>query len=191
MICKNCGQPISDGANFCGHCGEAVSKNCFCSTCGAQLAPEDEFCRSCGKTVGDTFINAKNVNAEPLDIMKYVSMYMGEPMAGYSAATGTLLIYADRLEFKKKKGSALSSRSGLMGGIANALLKIDPIIIYPLNEIVELRIGKYLAAYNTLVVVLKDETISFCPVVPKSSHPQKILDILKPYIPLHRTTDKL
>ncbi len=184
VICKNCGQPISDGSNFCGYCGTAVPKeeiNRFCSACGASLTPEEQFCHSCGTKVA-CLPNTQKISVKLLDKMKMASMYLGEPKSGYSAASGTLFIYTDRLEFHAQKGSALSSRSSLMGAIVNAMTKIEPITAYPLDQLVELRIGKYLAVYNTLVVVLKDETLSFCPVIPKSSQPQKILDMLAPYL---------
>ena len=111
-------------------------------------------------------------------------MKKGTPLAGYSAASGTLSVYQDRMEFKKKTGSALSARGGEIGlRLSAAVAKDDPIEVYELEQISELREGKYMRLYNTLVVAMKNgEVWSFCPVLPNSSEPKRIIALLKPYM---------
>ena len=159
MFCTNCGEKIPSGAKFCGHCGKPVSSP-------GTPAPEAA--------------QTGSVQTAPalLTSLKGVSKYKGTPLAGYSAASGTLSVYQDRLEFKRKTGSALSSRGGAIGlGISKAMAKDDPIEVYELRE------GKYMGLYNTLAVALKNgEVWSFCPVLPNSSEPKKIIALLKPYM---------
>ena len=193
MICKNCGQPVQENARFCGHCGAEISNEVsshFCTDCGAKLEPSEHYCHSCGKKIDVSFNvsfgETRKMAGTLLDTMKAVSLYIGEPKAGYSIASGTLSIYTDRLEFKKITGSAISARSDLLAGLVDSITKLDPVTVYSLDRIVELRIGKYMAVYNTLVVVLQDEVFSFCPAIPKSSHPRKVIDMLKPYLPANK-----
>lgn len=193
MTCKNCGQPVQDGARFCSHCGTEISAEAatrFCAACGAKLDPSEQFCHSCGKKIDVPSSETAQTAGRLLDTMKAVSMYIGEPAAGYSVATGSLSIYTDHLEFKKVMGSALAARSDFLAGLVGGMVKLDPITVYPFDHIVELRIGKYMAVYNTLVVVLQDKTFSFCPTLPKSSHPRKIIDMLKPYLSTSKTWDR-
>ncbi len=49
MFCKNCGNQISDVADFCTNCGVAKGKGTnFCSTCGNPINPNAAVCLSCG-----------------------------------------------------------------------------------------------------------------------------------------------
>ena len=43
--CTKCGQPLKEGAKFCGQCGAAVS---CCSKCGHPLPEGAAFCGQCG-----------------------------------------------------------------------------------------------------------------------------------------------
>lgn len=165
MFCTNCGEKIPSGAKFCGHCGKPVS---------SPGTPAPEAAQTCSVQTAPALLTS----------LKGVSKYKGTPLAGYSAASGTLSVYQDRLEFKRKTGSALSARGGAIGlGISKAMAKDDPIEVYELEQISELREGKYMGLYNTLAVALKNgEVWSFCPVLPNSSEPKKIIALLKPYM---------
>ena len=158
MFCTNCGEKIPSGAKFCGHCGKPVS---------SPGTPAPEAAQTCSVQTAPALLTS----------LKGVSKYKGTPLAGYSAASGTLSVYQDRLEFKRKTGGAI----GL--GISKAMAKDDPIEVYELEQISELREGKYMGLYNTLAVALKNgEVWSFCPVLPNSSEPKKIIALLKPYM---------
>jgi hypothetical protein len=43
--CPKCGQPLNEGAQFCGQCGAAVMR---CSKCGAALKDGAAYCGQCG-----------------------------------------------------------------------------------------------------------------------------------------------
>lgn len=199
-FCKNCGQSLPEGAKFCINCGTRVPEeagHAFCANCGAPLEPGARFCASCGvKTGGDT---AGTVTPPPppppipttdrgagtqLTSWKMTSLYEGEPKVGIAKATGMLTIYDDRLEFKKQMGSALGGAFGAIGmAVAHSKIKSDPVDIYPLSQVAQLRTGKYGGVYNTLVVVLRDgRTVSFCPAAPASSAPENAVRQLTPYI---------
>ncbi len=55
MLCQYCGNEISDGAIFCGCCGEKVEAPLpaadVCTACGAPLAAGAVFCTACGTRV--------------------------------------------------------------------------------------------------------------------------------------------
>ncbi|MGN1000118.1 MAG: NINE protein [Faecousia sp.] len=49
MYCKNCGNPMDDGAAVCVKCGCAKGTGTsYCHNCGQPLAPGAAFCTSCG-----------------------------------------------------------------------------------------------------------------------------------------------
>ena len=137
MFCTNCGEMIPSGAKFCGHCGKPLS---------SPDTPTPEAAQT----------GSVQTTSALLTLLKGVSKYKGTPLAGYSAASGTLSVYQNRLEFKRKRGSALSARGGAIGlGLSAAMAKDDPIEVYELEQISGLREGKYMGLYNTLVVTMK------------------------------------
>lgn len=119
-----------------------------------------------------------------LKTLSMVSMYKGEPTVGVAAATGKLMVYDDRIEFKKQMGNALTSSFGLVGLISSAKsVKKDPVDTYPVSQISELKVGAYMGVFNTLVVKTKNGTVSsFAPAVPGSSDPKNIIELLRPYM---------
>lgn len=74
--CPKCGQPLNEGAKFCGECGAAVR---HCSTCGAELKEGAAYCGQCGAEVND----------EPPDSGKAVSPVTShtDPVAAQGATT--------------------------------------------------------------------------------------------------------
>lgn len=51
MFCSKCGQPVRDGAAFCGSCGARVEEEVagmVCSACGHTAEPGMAFCDQCG-----------------------------------------------------------------------------------------------------------------------------------------------
>ena len=52
--CPNCGKEISDKAQLCPGCGNALIQEegqvekCFCSECGVEISPNEEICHNCG-----------------------------------------------------------------------------------------------------------------------------------------------
>lgn len=191
IVCKNCGHLVPGTAKFCGNCGTRVEEETgkiFCSTCGEPLEAGAKFCPSCGvkveeETNSDTNTTPQGVG-KLLTTLKMVSLYEGEPKVGIAKASGPLSVYDDRLEFKKQMGNALGGAFGLVGmAVAQSKVKNDPLLVYPVSQIAQLRVGKYGGVYNTLVVVMKDgTTVSFCPAAPASAAPQSVIDSLSPYM---------
>lgn len=100
----------------------------FCTHCGKEIVAGSKFCGNCGKPVPlfPDSVPVQSPTAQEsgglLVQLKSVSKYKGTPSAGYSEATGTLSVYIDRLEFKKKMGSALLAGSSVIGlGLAGDL----------------------------------------------------------------------
>ena len=54
MVCKTCGNQLSDTAKFCPKCGTKIvieqDQNKFCSVCGNKLNASAKFCPKCGTT---------------------------------------------------------------------------------------------------------------------------------------------
>lgn len=54
LVCKNCGEALSEGSKFCSNCGAKVSSNQtnvkkrFCTQCGAVIPEGCKFCSECG-----------------------------------------------------------------------------------------------------------------------------------------------
>lgn len=187
MICRSCGQPIPDGANFCGNCGEKVETKQFCTICGTERKEGQLFCSGCGLKFdlpGPVNPPSPGGSGQLLMTFSLVSLYEGEPKMGYAKASGQLSVYNDRLELKKQLGSALGGAFGPVGVLlARRAVKKDPVEIYPLSEISSFKVGKYAGVYNTLVLTFKSgKVISLCPPTPKSADPQKIIDQLAPYL---------
>lgn len=190
MNCKKCGQALAAGTKFCPNCGTRVEQqnNAFCSTCGAKLDSSAVFCLVCGVKVGQAEGRRENntvtTSGKLLASLNLTSKYEGTPSIGIAKATGTLSVYDDRIEFKKQLGSSLGGSFGAAGmAIAKRKVKKDPVDIYPVSQIAQLRVGKYMSIYNTLVVLLRDgTTVSFCPAVPGSTKPQDIINSLQPYL---------
>lgn len=162
----------------------------FCTSCGKEIPDESKFCGNCGAPVSaseNSVVSAASVAASQkcdaeLFRLKGISKYRGTPVAGYFEATGTLLIYHDRLEFRKKSDSALWGRSGIVGlGISAGLARSAPVEVFQMEQVTELREGKYMGIYNTLVISLANgDTWSFCPALPGSSVPKEIVSTLAP-----------
>lgn len=189
MVCSNCGQNIPDGSKFCGHCGTEVKLQAkkFCTNCGAESTEGQLFCSVCGMKLGEPSESQSQVSTGSgrlLKTLNMVSMYKGEPTVSVAASTGKLLIYDDRIEFEKQMGNALTSSFGLVGLIGSAkAVKKNPIDVYPINQISELKVGSYMGVYNTLVVKLRNGTVnSFAPAIPGSSVPKDIIELLRPFM---------
>ena len=198
MFCKNCGTQNGDNQKFCTACGASLTPDELrCSSCGAKLAPGAAFCEECGCKVGGQTQEAGNSSSgfsidssKPtptgriLCQPKQYSMYNGEPTLGFAKGSGPLTVYDDRLEFKKTLGNSAGGAFGLIGmAVAKNKANKDPLIIIPVNQIAELRVGSYGGVYKTLVVVEKNHTVtSFAPMMPGSNAPQEIVNALKPYI---------
>lgn len=186
--CANCGETLKEDAKFCPSCGTRVEEQqsvAFCVTCGTKLDPSAQFCPGCGVRVGETAeAPASTAGSKLLSTYKLVSLYHGEPTLGIAKASGTLMIYEDRIEFEKQLGNALGGAFGLVGLIKTQKdVKKDPVDIYHVSEITKLRTGKYAGVYSTLVVELRGgKVITFCPVTPGSSMPENVISVLTPYL---------
>jgi uncharacterized OB-fold protein len=56
MHCRNCGQEIIEGSEFCGNCGARIEHRpvgLTCAKCGSLNLPEADFCSECGARLGD------------------------------------------------------------------------------------------------------------------------------------------
>ncbi|HHU48299.1 MAG: zinc ribbon domain-containing protein [Caldicoprobacterales bacterium] len=54
MFCPNCGNRLTEGADFCTNCGAKIQAGTpnVCTACGAELPEGTAFCIGCGKAVG-------------------------------------------------------------------------------------------------------------------------------------------
>lgn len=55
-LCSNCGQPVIEGARFCGNCGKDQSMNevNVCAKCGEKIPEGAKFCPHCGTSCEKT-----------------------------------------------------------------------------------------------------------------------------------------
>lgn len=172
MFCVNCGQKLPDGSKFCTNCGHRVS------TPGVEIPPKNDTIQT--NVQAEAAPNSDTV----LLSLKAISKYKGTPKAGYSDSSGTLVVYSNRFEYKKAMGDALIAGAGLIGlGLSALSASVSDDEIYKFEDILEMKEGKYMGVYNTLVLSMKDGNVwSFCPVAPKSSAPRKVIDLVQPYL---------
>ena len=128
----------------------------------------------------------KSISGVLLKEEKNWSLYDGEPMVGIAKASGTIQIYDKKLVYKKTMGSAIGAAFGVVG-IMMAKKKMEEegetVMEIPYTEIRKVRTGKYMGAYNTLVLELKnDDSLSFMPPFPASRLPEEIEEIIDMYM---------
>lgn len=202
MICPSCGKELSDGTKFCGYCGKTIptgeAAGKVCPSCGQTAGPDQVYCANCGALLVAQAAQIKAPEPAPQPhasqparstgvVLKRITMslYEGEPTVAPSKATGSLVVYDDRIEFDKKWGNSALTSLGLIG-VAAAAKKVrqNPVETYYFRDIVAARVGKYMGVYNTLVLQLSSgRTISFAPALPGSGEPQEILSIIRLYQP--------
>lgn len=193
MFCGNCGKNVADGAKFCSHCGAPVEVL-------DAAAPEKPVKEAI--PVGEVREQSAEVTAKPaaseeasqsvpafvpgveLDKFKMMNKMRGTSSMAATLGTGTLYVYDNGLRFGTSWGASVGS--GVLGAIASTVINVseayDP-NTYPLEQIQELRLGKYMGVYNTLVITMRNGDVwSFAPGMPGSKVPKLIISLLKPYM---------
>lgn len=111
MFCSKCGQPVRDGAAFCGSCGARVEEEVtgmVCPACGHTAKPGMAFCDQCGArlakgqssgAVRDRSGSAQtNAPAELLHTLNPARHYKTlKALAPMTA--GSMKVWSDRLEY--------------------------------------------------------------------------------------------
>lgn len=194
--CTYCGAKLLPYEIYCCECGRkfeqtpamAEEGTDFADTAAAQKQPINDSVPNEAVTSDESFASA-NLSQEAaspgklLITQKMISIYKGEPKLGIAEATGTLLVYDDRIELQKHFGNSAGALFGLVGMIAaKNKTKENPVLTYRFTEIKSLRCGKYAGALNSLVMDLKDgKTYSLVPATP-SQMAQNIINITSQYI---------
>ncbi len=169
MFCNKCGNQINEGEKFCTQCGEPVIQQVqelICPVCNHKLEDGMIFCSQCGTKVGVSDFpytpennggNTNDFNGTP-KTYRMISKYVGEPSVGISKATGSLLVYQDRLEFNKQLGNALGGVFGIAGlAVAAKKAKTDGNSdVFYYKDIKEAYVSKYMAVMPAVVIMLND-----------------------------------
>lgn len=200
MICRKCGNVISESSKFCSMCGTPVSKERFCATCGQKLSPDARFCTNCGTeqhassagtiSTASVVVKTKQSNFQEstpkvtikggqsgklLRKMSAVTKFNGEPTVGVANQLGALSIYDNRVEFVRKAGLTLV-------GTAMASTKSD-VETYYYSDCTSITNGTYMVAYVTLVLNLRNgQKVSFCPAIPVSRDMETVANLILHYI---------
>lgn len=192
MKCHQCGREIQTDAKFCAYCGAKMEQNIIdttlvreskaqkaCPGCGKVFAPEHVYCDQCGR-----LLQVKTVSGRELQRIHMASKYDGEPTVGIAKATGDLILYDDRIEFKRVMGNALGNAFGLLG-MAAAARSTPQQEVYRMSEIASVKLGRYGGMMPTLVLQLKNGSIySFCGIA-DSNTIQKAINLIEEYRPLN------
>lgn len=188
MNCIRCGHVLPDGARFCAYCGQKIGGK-VCPNCGKEAESDQIYCAECGsllaaapeeKPVVQQKTTAPVPQGKLMKSLKLVSMYNGTPTIGIAAATGSLYVYDDRIEFSMKMGNAMGSMFGLAGAViaAKKAKKAGSERIFMFSDLRDVQVGKYGGVYNTLVLRLKNgQVFSLVPGVPGSKEPAEIVQI--------------
>lgn len=193
MLCHNCGKRIADDARFCGFCGSSVGKKAcpscgqeveagmaYCSFCGSRVdaagaastnrlpvARPAAGYQNQATVAGTNAYNSSTVaygqTTGPLKSVEVTWFDKEVKAMGFSEATGTLSIYPNRLELKKKMGSSKSYLAGGVIGLAvsAAMVKKDPPVIFQMNQIANIREAKYGASVRIILEMKNGETNMF------------------------------
>ena len=166
MRCSQCHNEIQEGARFCSHCGAKVSaqeyapaakEKMVCPSCHSVFDMDCVYCDQCGH-----LLQVKRAAGKELQHMYMISKYDGEPTVGIAKATGDLIIFDDRVEFRRKLGNAAGALFGA-AGMAFAAMKEPAVEVYRMEEITAVRMGKYGGVMPTLVLQLSDgRKFTFC-----------------------------
>lgn len=166
MFCMNCGKQIEDSAKFCGYCGTPTKRKKVCPSCGREMGEQMVYCSFCGtkadasKTVSEapkatrmSMVQQNTYNPAPAAYYQSegklktadVTWYKKEVKIGFSEAYGTLTVYRNRLELKKKMGSNKSyAFAGVIGmAISASKARGEAPIIFSMNQIANVREGQY------------------------------------------------
>lgn len=148
MKCSQCNQEIPEASKFCFHCGamvvpaaEIIVKNemivhKLCPNCRAVYDAERVYCDRCGR-----LLRQRKIEGKELYKIQMASKFEGEPTVGIAKATGDLVIFDDRVEFRRKMGNTK---------------KVPAVETFNMDEIGCIRVGKYA---GTLVIQLKDQRV--------------------------------
>lgn len=183
-LCSNCRAAVPEGAIFCGRCGTRVAKESWPEpkkeTVGTN--PVDTGTAPSATEQKPAAQQAEAATSQPnpgayqnaaipqtgygiQQPQKYhmISQYAGEPTAGIAKASGTLLVYQDRLEFTKVFGNALGNVSVLgMAVAAREAQKDGKVEIYHFCDVQNAYVGKYMAVMPAVVLVLNNgRVVSF------------------------------
>ena len=176
--CEKCGAVLKDVAVFCSQCGSPAARGTvapeeseqpakeaagtafkLCPQCGKKAETDEVYCSGCAR-----LLRLVTISGAELARMSMMSFYEGEPTVGVAKATGTLIIYDDKIVFEKKLGNALGGAFGLAGmALSRASVKNNPTDTYMLTEIEAIKESKYMTVMPMLVVTLKSGRVfSFC-----------------------------
>ena len=168
MKCQQCGRDVPSGAAFCCFCGTKIEapvivkppkklSQKMCPSCRIVFEAEHVYCNKCGR-----LLRGKEVLGRELYRIHMASKYEGEPTVGIAKAIGELIIYDDKVEFKRVMGNALGNAFGLLGMVV-AAKNTPPLEEYAMTEIASARQGRYAGMMPTLIITLKNGTVfSFC-----------------------------
>lgn len=172
MFCYNCG-------------GEICQGDIYCCWCGTDVQVEDD-ADTTKEPITETNATKQRENKQTGALIKQVGMmsyYEGEPTVSFSAASGNIVIYDNRIEFEKKWGSSKGAMFGLIGmAVANKDIKEHPLDIFYFKDIKNVRTGKY-TVYITFVMEMKDgRTMTFVPIAPNNMVANEMCAIISRYL---------
>lgn len=162
-VCPNCQNKLSDSAIFCAQCGmrvdaapQAAPVNSNPYTPPVHQQPQQP--QQAAYTQQSYQNTQKNTAGFQPQKYSMISKFVGEPTAGIAKATGTMTVYADRLEYSKTFGNALGNAFGLVGMAvsANKAKQDGKVEIYHYHDIKTAYVGKYMAVMPSVVLLLND-----------------------------------
>lgn len=153
MFCISCGKEIAEGSKFCSFCGaqqekeEAKVQKMYCTKCRKEFGAEMMFCDECGMKLSPnasfhaadselTSFNAQETDGKLMEI-GMASIYRGNKSIGAAMFSGTVYLYADRIETK-------------------AMLAGSPDVFVKMEDIAGVSKGSYMIIWSSLILRLKN-----------------------------------
>lgn len=185
MFCINCGAQLPEGSRFCNQCGAQLPA-------AGQAAPvQQPVYQQPVQPVYQQPVYQQPMYQQPMRqltgamVMEIgdMTMYEGEPKMGIYRAMGKMTLFDDRIEYKKTAGDGRASIISAAGQIwANQKVKKQAPVVYYLQDIAEVRTGKYMM-FTTLVLQFVDGTVlSFAPKNPGSKIALQAVSTIRQYM---------
>ncbi len=184
MFCINCGAQLPDGSKFCCQCGTALPVIGQAAPQPAQPVYQQPVQQPVYQQPVQPMSQRMMGNGAFLMDLGDMTMYEGEPKMGIYRAAGKMTLYDNRLEYKKTAGDGRVSIISYAGQfVANAKAKKEPPVVYYLQDLAEVRVGKYMGMYTTLVLQFLDgQVLSFAPKSPGSKIAEQAVPMIQQYL---------
>lgn len=119
----------------------------ICPNCGTKLSIDAKKCPICGR-------KARKTPDVPFKL-GFMSLLSGDVKIGVAKATGTLTIYDDRLEFKRRMGNAAAVLTPYTLAYSAVKANLQPKNVYWMRDISGVKMSKNVLGVPSIVITMR------------------------------------